>query len=139
MLMILILLLVLMIFGALGAVAGGSTYTSREIFNQGALILLAIFYSVSIGYFLLNKKVTTAHRKSFVYFYLGLILVTALMVIPLHIMGIRFIEVDLGGIVYASFPEQILVMYGYSLALEAAGFFLPFYVLIYHFKLIDLE
>jgi len=126
--------------GALSMQSGVATFTRREIFSLGPVILLSIFIIISLGYFIFNRRVTTVHRKSFFYFYLGLFLVTAMMVIPLHILGIRFIEVyQEGTYVYASFFEQIAVMYGYSLAIEAAGFFLPYYVLIYHFKLIELK
>ncbi len=126
--------------GALSMQSGVATFTRREIFSLGPVILLSIFIIISFGYFIFNRRVTTVHRKSFFYFYLGLFLVTAMMVIPLHILGIRFIEVyQEGTYVYASFFEQIAVMYGYSLAIEAAGFFLPYYVLIYHFKLIELK
>ena len=131
---------VLITFGGIRMHSEASTLTRREVFNLGNIIVLIVFITISVGYFLLNKRVTSAHRKSFFYFYLGLILVTIFMVLPLHILSIRFIEVyQGGGYVYASLPEQILVMYGYSLAFEAAGFFLPFYVIIYHFKWIDLK
>jgi hypothetical protein len=131
--------LILITLGALRMQSAPSTFTRRALMEPGSLILLAICYAISIGYFVFNKNVTSAHRKSFLYFYLSLIVVTLLMVVPLHIAGIRFIEVFDGSYVYASIPEQILIMYGYSLAFEAAGFFLPFYVIIYHFNLIDLK
>ncbi len=130
----------LITLGAIRMPSEGPIYTQREIFNTGNIIFLIACYSFTIGYFLLNKKVTSVHRKSLLWFYLGLLLVTVLMILPLHVFGIRFIEVNQGGIIIrASILEQILVMYGYSLAFEAAGFFLPFYVIIYHFKLIDLH
>jgi hypothetical protein len=127
------------VLGGINMQTGPTTFTRREIFNTGNLILLGISYLITIAYFAFKKKVTPLHRKGLIYFYLGLLLITAIMVVPLHLLGIRFIEVFQAGYIYASIPEQILVMYGYSLAFEAAGFFLPFYVIIYHFKLIDLK
>ncbi|MFX1450086.1 MAG: hypothetical protein ACFFCM_04545, partial [Promethearchaeota archaeon] len=116
------------------------TITRREIFSIGALILLIISYTVSFSYFFLNKNVPSNHRISLIYFYLGVIFFTAVLIVPIHILGVRFIEVYQNFIfMNASFIEQIIVMYGYSIVLEAAGFFLPFYVIIYHFKLIELE
>ena len=116
------------------------TFTRRALLSISTLILYTVFYIVSIGYFLLNKRVTSRHRLSFFYFYIGLIVVTALMVIPLHLAGIRFIEYSQNGsYFYASIPEQILVLYGYSLAIEAAGIFIPYYVIIYHFNLIQIN
>jgi hypothetical protein len=114
-----------------------STTTRRDLFHAGGLINLAIYFAVSVGYFVLYKRVTNAHRKSFVYYYLGMILVTAFFIVPFHIIGVRFIEIAPG--VLASLPEQILLMYGWNLAVEAVVLFLPQYVLIYHFKLIELK
>ncbi len=132
--------LVLITLGAFRMQSGSIIFTRRQIFSLGNLILLLICYTIAIGYFTLKKNISSRVRKSFLLFYLGLILITALMVIPLHIGGIRFIEVYEGGsYYYASILEQILVLYGYSLVFEAAGFFLPFYVLIYHFKLIEIQ
>jgi len=135
-----ICIFILISLGAIAMHSGTYIITRRAIFNIGNLILLSICIGVSLGYFLLNKNVTSEHRKSFFYYYLGLVLITAIMVIPLHIAGTRFIEVCVGGTYYyASIPEQILVMYGYSLVFEAAGYFLPFYIIIYHFKLIEFK
>ncbi|MHA1264993.1 MAG: hypothetical protein ACTSRS_07120 [Candidatus Helarchaeota archaeon] len=133
-----ILFAMLSTLGALGLKTGVTTFTRRAIFHPGILIFLAICYTFSISYFLLKKRVTSTHRRSFLAFYIGLIFITLAMVLPLHLLGVRFIEVYQGGsYVYASLFEQIIVLYGYSLALEAAGYFLPFYVIIYHFKLIQ--
>lgn len=133
--------LILTTLGAIGMqTASSSVFTRREIFHTGPLILLTICFAVSIGYFSLNKKISPSYRKSLLYFYIGLIVVTIILVLPLHIFGIRFIEVyQEGSYLYASILEQILVFYGYSIAFEAAGFFLPFWILIYYFKLFEIK
>ncbi|MFX0139968.1 MAG: hypothetical protein ACFFDN_40375 [Candidatus Hodarchaeota archaeon] len=116
------------------------TITRREIFSIGAIILLIISFVGSFGYFFLKKNIPSEHKISLIYFYLGVIFFTAVLTVPLHLLGVRFIEVYQNFVfMYASFIEQIIVMYGYSIVLEAAGFFLPFYVIIYHFNLIELE
>ena len=126
--------------GGLRMQSGPTTFTRREIFSIGTIITMIIFIAIAVGYFLLKKDIPPKQRKSLFYFYIGLILVTVFMVLPLHILGIRFIEIFQDPLyIYASIPEQILVMYGYSLSLEAAGFFLPFFILIYHFKWIEFK
>ncbi len=144
-----ILSIIFLIFSTLGAINARMSLrsnpfaiiiTRREIFSIGAIILLIISFIVSFGYFFLKKNIPSGHRISLIYFYLGVIFFTAVLIVPLHVGGVRFIEVYQNFVfMHASFIEQLIVMYGYSIVLEAAGFFLPFYVIIYHFNLIELE
>lgn len=115
-------------------------FTRREIFSSTAIILLILFFIISFSYFFLNKKILFKYKKSLLYFYFGMIYVTVLFIVPLHILAIRFIEVNQNNIfIYASLTEQIIIMYGFNIGLEAAGYFLPYYIIIYYFKLIELK
>ncbi len=115
-------------------------FTRRIIFLPQVLIILIAFFIISFGYFFLKKDIPKEHKKGFIYFYVGMVYVTALMIVPLHILGVRFIEVYQNFIfVYASPLEQVTVMYGFNIAIESAGYFLPYYIIIYHFKWIEIK
>lgn len=116
------------------------TLTRRDIFFPIAIIIMSAFYAVSIGYFLLNRKINPRAKLSLLYFYIGLVFYTIIMVLPNHIVGIRYIEVKIGDIyVPANIFEQIIVMYGYDLGLEAGGFLIVYYIIIYRFQLIEVK
>ncbi|MHA1378672.1 MAG: hypothetical protein ACTSRG_09845 [Candidatus Helarchaeota archaeon] len=113
-------------------------FTRRIIFSPSVLIVLLSFFILSFGYFFLRKNIPRDHKISFLYFYIGMIYVTALIIVPLHILGVRFIESYQNFIFSpASILEQILIMYGFNIGIESAGYFLPYYVIIYHYKLVD--
>lgn len=114
------------------------TFSRREIFAPISIILLVSFYGITIGYFFLTKRVTRFHLKALFSFIVGMMFITLLFTLPPHIAGIRFIEVWNGSnFVYASLPEQILLMYAYGIPVGAAGYFLLYYIILIHFKWID--
>jgi hypothetical protein len=115
-------------------------FTAREIFSVPTIILMILCFAVSFGYFFLNKNVSKVYKKSFIYWYIGLIIFTFALCFPLNIFGIRYIASFNGSsYVAVSVLEQFLVLYVYSLSLEAAGFFLPIYIILYKFKIIEFE
>lgn len=118
----------------------GYDFTAREIFSWLTIILLIISFVISFGYFFLNKNISKIYKKSFMYWYLGLIIFTFVLCFPLNIFGIRYIaSFDGSSYVTVSILEQFLVLYVYSLSLEAAGFFLPIYIILYKFKIVEFE
>ncbi|MHA1292658.1 MAG: hypothetical protein ACTSQJ_08345 [Promethearchaeota archaeon] len=115
------------------------TLTRRELFTQASLILLIIFYSIALSYFLLNRQIDKKKKITLFYFFIGVILYTSVMNIPTHIAGIRYIEVkENSSYVPASFFEQIFALYVLDLVIES-GFYIQYYVIIYHFNLIEFE
>ncbi len=120
--------------------ASDVSLTRRDIFSPYSLILMIILYSFSIGYFALNKSIPKKEKLTLLYFYLGVNIFTFIVIFPNHIMGIRYIEKSLDGTyITASLLEQILVMYGYNIGLDAAGYFMAYYVIIYRFHLIEFK
>ncbi len=112
--------------------------TRRIIFNPLNILFEVLFYVIPILYFLFYPKVKKEDRITLFYFYLGIILFTMFFVIPNHILGIRFIEIKKDDYYEtASLIEQIVVMYGYNIPFESAGFLIQYYILIYHFNLIQ--
>ncbi|MBD3228286.1 MAG: hypothetical protein GF329_08855 [Candidatus Lokiarchaeota archaeon] len=120
--------------------ASGYKFTAREIFSIPTIIIIIICFAISFGYFFLNKNISKIYKKSFIYWYIGLVIFTLVLVLPLNVFGIRYIA-SYNGTTYVavSIIEQILVLYIYSLSLEAAGFFLPIYIILYQFKIIQFE
>jgi len=117
-----------------------NSITRRSIFSLGSIILLISCFLVSFGYFFLNKTIDKRDRISFLLWYLFIIVVYFPVFLISHITMTRFIEIEQNG-TYKVAPllDQILVLYVYGLGLEAGGLFLPFYVIIHYFHLIDLS
>ncbi|MFW9898724.1 MAG: hypothetical protein ACFFDO_05630 [Candidatus Thorarchaeota archaeon] len=140
----LIVTIIIMMFSRLSAFFNVSQnsigITRRSIFSLGSILLLISCYLVSFGYFFLNKTINKRERISFLLWYLFIMIVYFPVFLISHITMTRFIEIEQNG-TYEVAPllEQILVLYGYGLVLEAGGFFLPYYVIIHHFHLIDLS
>ncbi|MHA1301711.1 MAG: hypothetical protein ACTSO9_20010, partial [Candidatus Helarchaeota archaeon] len=85
------------------------TFTRRTMFSPTVLVILISYYIISFSYFFLKKNIPWKHQKSFLYYYLGMVYVTALIIVPLHILGVRFIEIYNNFIfTYASPLEQFL-------------------------------
>ena len=115
------------------------TLTRRDLFTPTSIILLSIFYSIAIAYFLLNRSINKEKKLTLLYYFIGVALYTSVMNVPSHIAGIRYIEVQSdGGYVPASLLEQFIVLYALVLVLES-GFYIHYYVIIYHFKMIEFE
>ena len=88
------------------------TVTVRELFNLLPILLLALAFAVSISYFLFNKDLPRLHKKSLLYYELGLVIYLLVWMIPLHLFLFRFIGVfDGGTYVPAGIMEQLVVMY----------------------------
>ncbi|MFX1338300.1 MAG: hypothetical protein ACFFDK_06805 [Promethearchaeota archaeon] len=116
------------------------TLTRRDIFAPNAIILLIFLFSITITYFSLSKKVQPNERITLLYWYLGLALFSLLLVLPTHIFQVRYIEVkNNGGYAPVSVIEQIIIMYGYNICIEATGFLIYIYIFIYHFDLIEIK
>jgi len=112
----------------------GVNFTRRTITNPFAIILMISLYSITISYFIINKKISSKDKLTVLYFYLGLVLFTFFMILPVHIFGIRYIEKDANGsYIAANLIEQVLIMYAYQLMTDAAGFFIQDYIVLYHF------
>ena len=63
--------------------------------------------------------------------YLTVALIEATWYTPAFLTSVREIAVDGdGAYVSAGLPEQIALLYGYSIVFEAAGFYLPVYVIL---------
>lgn len=118
----------------------GYDFTAREIFSVPTIILIIICFVIPFGYFFLNKNISKIYKKSFIYWYIGLIIFTLALALPLNVFGVRYIAAYNGSsYVPVSILGQFLVLYVYSLSLEAAGFFLPIYIILYKFKIVQFE
>ena len=115
------------------------TLTRRELFTSTSIILLAIFYTIAILYFILKQDLNNKERLSLIYYFIGVALFTSVMNIPTHIAGVRFIEIEKNGVfIKASFLEQLFVLYVLDLILES-GFYIQYYPIIFHFKIIEIK
>jgi hypothetical protein len=109
--------------------------TRRKLFTPGSVCLLLIFFLIACGYLLFNWSISPQAWKSLLYFFTGVVIFLAVMIIPLHCLGIRFIEIrTTDGYVRASPFEQIAIMYPFNTILEA-GWFVCNWVLIHALKL----
>lgn len=114
--------------------------TLRDMTSPLAITVIIIMLLIPVPYFLLFKGVKPQDRITLLYYYLGLFLFTLVIVIPNHIFGTRYIAVGTeDSYLPASFIEQILVMYVFSMGLEATGTLILWYIFIYHFNLIELN
>ncbi|MHC1590626.1 MAG: hypothetical protein ACXQS8_00910 [Candidatus Helarchaeales archaeon] len=106
--------------------------TRRILFSSGALITLAVMYGFAMICILPWKKVPKKAKQGLLYWYLGLMIISVLMVIPLHVGGVRYIEIFTGTTyMRTNLALEILVMYGYTGAIESSGFFMAYYVPYY--------
>ncbi len=102
---------------------GSVSFTRRAMFASHALILLAVFYALALGYFFLRKSVSSREKRSFLVYYLGIVLFTTVLALPLHVGLLRYIEVDTGGTFQvAATWEQVVIMYAFNLPLEAGWY-----------------
>ncbi|MHA1785821.1 MAG: hypothetical protein ACTSVE_11570 [Candidatus Helarchaeota archaeon] len=117
------------------------SFTRREMFNLNTLLTMIIMTTATVIYFALKKGTTKRVWASLFYFWLGMYLFTAFLVVPLHIFGIRFIEVQIAPdtFVTTGILEQIIMMYLYNAIFESTLFFLPNYAIFYQFKIISID
>ncbi|MHA1894091.1 MAG: hypothetical protein ACTSX4_06300 [Candidatus Helarchaeota archaeon] len=107
--------------------------TRREVFGIGSIIILIIMYTVAIIGILPWKKVSKTGKIGLLYYYLGLVLITTAMDIPLHISGLRYAEIFNGTTyVRVNILLDILILYVFDIGVEAAGFFIAYYVIYHH-------
>ncbi len=110
---------------------GSLIVTRRALFSPGTLILLSLCFLGSWFYFFRRKGADARGRRGLLVWCAGLPLVSAIWYTPLFIFGTRFVETALGG----SFSRvglglQIMLLYGYSVIFEAAGFYLPVFIIL---------
>ncbi|MHA1753485.1 MAG: hypothetical protein ACTSYZ_14065 [Candidatus Helarchaeota archaeon] len=111
--------------------------TRRQIFSEGGIIVLIVMYSVSVIGILPWKSIPRKIKFGLLYYYLGIVLISLCMIIPLHVGGIWYIEY-FNGVSYSrvNIFLDILIMYGYNGLVESAGFFMGYYVIFYYLKLL---
>ncbi len=108
----------------------GVAFTRRAMFAPTGLVLLAVLFSISASYFFLRRNVSQAERRSFLHYYVGIVLFTTILALPLHVGHIRFIEIPVnGGYEVAGFWQQVVVMYAFNLPLEAGWYVCTFVLL----------
>ncbi|MHA1271310.1 MAG: hypothetical protein ACTSPY_16070 [Candidatus Helarchaeota archaeon] len=111
--------------------------TRRHLFTPGSAALLIATYSIGILGIIPWKKIPKKIKWGLLYYYFGLIIISAGMVIPLHITGVRYIEYFNGSTYVRADPFlDILIMYGYNAMIESAGYFMAYYVIFYYLKLL---
>jgi hypothetical protein len=129
----------LMIRARLASFPDTLTLTRRALFTWGGVGFLPAFFLIAAAYFLLGRHIPPAERYTVLYYYAGVVVFLAVMIIPLHAFGVRFIErAGASGYVRASLSEQLAVMYLFNIVLEA-GWFVCDYVLIYGLGLIEFD
>ena len=112
---------------------GALEITRREVLGSGSIIILIIMYVIAIIGILPWKKVSRNGKVGLLYYYLGLVLITIAMDIPLHVSGLRYAEIFNGTtFVRVNILLDILILYGFDIGVEAAGFFIAYYVIYYH-------
>lgn len=110
---------------------GALAVTSRALFSRGSLLLLALCYGVSLAYVFLGRGNGARERRGLAVWYVGVALVAAVWYTPVFVAGVRVIgTLHEGAYVPVGPLEQIAVLYGYSIVFEAAGFYLPVYVIL---------
>ncbi|MHA1230115.1 MAG: hypothetical protein ACTSRP_05385 [Candidatus Helarchaeota archaeon] len=126
---------VIIVKGILTTDPGSLEITRRHLFSEGSIILLIIMYSIAIIGILPWKNIPRKNKFGLLYYYIGIVAISLVMIIPLHVAGTRFIEYFDGvNYIKVNIMLQILIMYGYDALVEAAGFFMAYYVLFYYLK-----
>lgn len=107
------------------------TITSRALFRPGSLALLAACYAIAIGWVALASPTPARDRRGLLAWYAIVAAVAAIWYTPAFLTGGRGVGIlQDGAWVPVSLPRQIGVVYGFSILFEAAGFYLPVYVLL---------
>jgi len=107
------------------------TLTVRALFTPGSLAILGGCCGVALAYVFGVRRGDARERKMLLLWAAGIALTCAAWYTPVFLSGARRISalVD-GSYVPVGMFEQIAVLYGFSLAFEAAGFYLPVYVIL---------
>ena len=107
------------------------TLTTRALFRPGSLAILAACYAVGLGYAFGASRTPARDRRGLLAWYAIIAVVAATWYTPAFLTGGRSIGTLRNGTwALVSLPEQIAVLYGYSIVFEAAGFYLPVYVIL---------
>jgi len=111
--------------------------TRRALFAPGQIVLLALCYGVSLAYVFSRKSGGTQARRGLALWYGCVALIAALWYTPAFAAGIRIIATASDGTyVPVDLATQVRLLYGYSIVFEAAGFYLPVFVLLHALGLI---
>ncbi len=111
--------------------AASAELTARALFSKGSLLTLFFCYALAIGYAARGGRAGGDDRRGLLLWYLTVALIAATWYTPAFLTSVREIAVDGdGAYVSAGLPEQIALLYGYSIVFEAAGFYLPVYVIL---------
>lgn len=105
--------------------------TARALFSSGSLLILSVCYAVGIGFALLDVRGDGHDRRGLLLWYVVVASIAAAWYTPAFVAGTRGIaRLQDGAYVPPGTIEQVAVLYGYSIVFEAAGFYLPVYVLL---------
>ncbi len=106
------------------------SFTRRTMFASRALLVLAASYGGTLWYVLGRQGAAAGEARAFLLYYLGIVLFTTILAYPLHAGRLRYIEVERNGtFAVASAWEQVILMYGFNLPLEAGWYAGTFVVL----------
>jgi hypothetical protein len=107
------------------------TLTTRALFRPGSLALLVACYAVATGWSARLSPTPARDRRGLVAWYAIVAAVAATWYTPACLSGGRTIGTLQDGIwAPVGLPQQVAVLYGFSILFEAAGFYLPVYVLL---------
>ncbi|CAG0968555.1 hypothetical protein MYXO_01165 [Myxococcaceae bacterium] len=108
--------------------ADAATLTVRALFAPRSLALLAVSGGATLVYISIAERRDPGARKGLLAWYLSILFAAGVWYTPVFLAGTRQIAVLIGGAFEpAGIAEQIAVLFGFSLLVEAAGFYLPVY------------
>lgn len=107
------------------------TLTTRALFRPGSLALLVVCYAVAVGWAALISPTPGRDRHGLLAWYAIVACVAATWYTPAFLTGGRSIgTLQDGTWTLVGLPQQVAVLYGFSILFEAAGFYLPVYVIL---------
>ena len=113
----------------LAAHPDAATRTVRALFMPGSLAILAAGWAVALAY-VFGLGAARARRGLLVW-YLTVTATAGIWYTPVFVSGTRRIATLVDGTYQpVGMVEQIMVLYGFSLLFEAAGYYLPVYVIL---------
>jgi len=102
--------------------------TVRALFAPASLLILAASWGLTLAY--VFGRGSAGDPKGLLVWYVTLLLAAGVWYTPVFVSGTRRIAALVDGTYQpVGMVEQIAVLYGFSLLFEAAGFYLPVYVL----------
>lgn len=107
------------------------TLTTRALFRPGSIAILLACYAGALGWASLLSPTPARDRRGLLAWYAIVAAIAAAWYTPAFLTGGRSIgALRDGSWTLVSLPLQIGVLYGFSILFEAAGFYLPVYVLL---------